>query len=127
MRESDKSERKTKGIADYLQYIKSRQSYLKIFVGEDYPLTEIKYYKELQQRIGEWAKKHRVAYQYIAGKINSREAIEYMGVSERVFYRLISKQKAEMITFIQETENELEGKYSFIPFTDEFMDNVEVK
>lgn len=127
MRESDKSERKTKGIADYLQYIKSRQSYLKIFVGEDYPLTEIKYYRELQQRIGEWAKKHRVAYQYIAGKINSQEAIEYMGGSERVFYRLISKQKAEMITFIQETENELEGKYSFIPFTDDFMNNVEVE
>ena len=127
MNEQTKSLKVTNGIAAYLHYIKQRQTHLKIFVGKDYPLTEFKYYKELQQRIGEWAKKHRVAYQYIAGKINSQEAIEYMGVSERMFYRLISKQKTEMIAFIQETENELEKKYSLTPFTDEFMDNVEVE
>lgn len=114
--------KETIGIRQYLSYIKQRQSYLKIFVGEDYPLTEIKYYLELQQRIGEWAKKHRVAYQYIQDKISSQEAIEYMGVSTRVFYRLLAKQKAELITFIRETEKELENKYSFIPFTDEFID-----
>ena len=125
MNERVNSEKKSKGIRSYLNYIKQRQSYLKIFVGEDYPLTELKYYRELQQRIGEWAKKHRVAYQYIMGKISSQDAIDYIGVSERVFYRIISKQKEEMISFIKETENELEGKYSFIPFTDDFI-NTEV-
>ena len=127
MRESDKSHRETNGIVEYLKYIKQRQVYLKVFVGGDYPLTELKYYEELQHRIKEWGKHHKIAYSYINGKMSASEAIDCMGVSARVFYRLIAKQKAEMITFIQETENELERKYSFIPFTDEFMDNVEVE
>lgn len=124
MNKRTKSFMETKGIAQYLDYIKQRQAYLKIFVGKDYPLTEIKYYKELQQRIGEWAKKHRIAYQYIRCKINTQEAVELIGVSERVFYRLISKQKLELIDFIQKTEDELEKIYSFIPFTDDFISEV---
>ena len=124
MRESDKSKRESIGIVEYLKYIKQRRTYLKIFVRGDYPLTELKYYEELQHRITEWGKQHKIAYLYLKGKMSVRDAVDYMGVSERVFYRLIAKQKAEMITFIQETENELDEKYSFIPFTDEF-DNVE--
>ena len=122
MRKSDKSKRETIGIVEYLKYIKQRQVYLKFFVGGDYPLTELKYYEELQNRIKEWGKHHKIAYLYIKGKMSVSDAVDYMGVSERVFYRLIAKQKAEMITFIQETESKLEGKYSFIPFTDEFND-----
>ena len=110
----------TIGLASYINYITERIAYLKIFAGETYPLTEIKYYKELQRKIGEWAKKHRVAYKYLIGEISRQEATEYMGVSERVFYRIMEKQKSEFITFIDACEKELDKKYSFIPFTNDF-------
>ena len=114
------SRNETLGIASYIQYIADRIAYLKIFVGETYPLAEIKYYRELQCKIREWAKKHRVAYKYLIGEISRQEATEFMGVSERVFYRIMGKQKAEFITFIDACEKELDKKYSFIPFTNDF-------
>lgn len=120
MKEDTKGKKVTNGIAAYLHYIKQRIAYLKIFVGDNYPLMEIKYYKELQHKIREWAKTHRVAYQYIVGEISRQEATEYMGINERTFYRIINKQKAAFITFIEACEKELDGKYSFIPFTNEF-------
>lgn len=118
--ERNKSVSMTKSIRDYLLYVQQRPAYLKQFVG-NCECVEIKYYEETQKRIKKWAKRHRVFYQYISGMINAQEAIEYMGVSERVFYRLMGKQKIEFLSFLQETENELTKEYSFTPFTDDFM------
>lgn len=114
------SRKVTIGLTSYIHYIAERIAYLKIFVGDTHPLMEIKYYEELQRKIKKWAKKHRVAYKYIMGEISRQEANEYMGVSERVFYRVMEKQKAEFITFIDACEKELDKKYSFIPFTNDF-------
>ena len=114
------SRNETLQIGAYIHYVSNRIAYLKIFVGETYPLPEIKYYRELQHKIGEWAKKHRVAYKYLIGEISRQEATEFMGVSERVFYRIMGKQKANLITFIDACEKELDRKYSFIPFTNDF-------
>ena len=120
MEERAKSVSITKSIRDYLLYVSQRPAYLKRFVG-NCECVEIKYYEEIKKRIKKWAKKHRVFYQYISEMIDTQEAIEYMGVSERVFYRLMGKQKVKFFSFLQETENELEKEYSFIPFTDDFM------
>lgn len=121
MDERAKSVSMTKSIKDYLRYVQQRPAYLKRFVGER-STVEIKYYQEIQKRIKQWAKKHRVFYQYISGGITTRDAIEYIGVSERDFYRLMRKQKVKFLDFLQETENKLETQYSFIPFTGNFME-----
>ncbi len=121
MKECVKSRKGTANLKQFLDYIKQRQEYLKRLAGEDYPLTEIKYYKEFSKRIADWGKKHKIFYTYIYGKINVQEGIELMGVSERMWFRIIAKQKSEFVCFLKETEKELDKIYEFIPFTDEFI------
>ena len=120
MNKRAKSASMTKSIRDYLLYIQKRPAYLKKFV-DNCECAEIKYYEETQKRIKIWGKKHKVFYQYIKGEINAEQAIEYMGVSERVFYRLMNNQKEKFLSFLKKTEKELDEKYSFKPFTDDFM------
>ena len=102
----------TKCIKDYLLYIRQRPKFLKRF-GDEKSLDEIEYCEELKKRIDEWAKRHKVFYQYISGRINTKLAIAYIGTSERVFYRLMLKQKVKFLKFLSETENELKNKYVF--------------
>ena len=118
MDERAKSVSMTKSIKDYLRYVQQRPAYLKRF-SDDRALDEIKYYEEIQKKIKKWAKKHRVFYQYISGGITTRDAIEYIGISERDFYRLMRKQKVKFLNFLSETENELDNQYSF---TDDFIE-----
>ena len=56
-----------KGIKEYISYIRARQEYLKKFVGEDYPLSEIRFYRELEIAIKEWGRNHKVVYKYLLG------------------------------------------------------------
>lgn len=123
MNEKVKSAKETKGIANYLCYITQRIIYLQFFTDDINTSIELKYCKELQQRIKEWARTHRICYQYIRGKISVDECVQYMGVSKRVFFYMMAKQKAGFIEFIQKTENELEKKYPFTPSKEYFTED----
>ena len=109
----------TQKVRDYIAYVSKRIRYLKLFQG-DVKFSEYKYYCELRSRIKEWGKSHIIPYAYLSGKFTLEKALEFYGVSEREFYRLIKAQRKRLIKFIEEQEEALEQKYPFIPLTDIF-------
>lgn len=105
--------KETTGLKNYLIYINDRITYLKI-VTAGIPSNEYEYYKALRELIKQWGKTHILCYGYIRGKIDMEHVKNAMGVSERVCYRIISKQRTEFIKFITEQEKILEEQYPHI-------------
>lgn len=103
---------KTARLKQYLIYIRQRATYLKI-LNNGSQSNEYHYYKAMWEYIKEWGITHALSYGYIRGKINIDTVKNYMGVSERVTYRIISKQRDELIELIAKYEKVLEERYPF--------------
>jgi hypothetical protein len=110
--------KETTGLQRYLTYIDDRITYLRV-VTAGIPSNEYEYCKALRERIKQWGSTHILCYSYIRGKIDMTRVIHAMGVSERVCYRMISKQRNELIKFITEQEKILEEQYPHIAEVDE--------
>ena len=109
-----KTAREDVGLKRYLLYIKDRLAFLKaLSVKRD--SNEYKYYFALQEAIKQWGKSHALFYGCLYGKIEVKQAADMCGVSKRTFFRMMSKQRKDLIDFIEEQERILGEKY---PFTD---------
>lgn len=109
------SEGEAVNLKKYLQYIQKRIAFLKALCGEIVS-NEYKYYFALQEAIKQWGKTHVLFYACIYGKIGTKQAAAICGVSQRTFYRIMSKQRKSLIAFIEAQERILDEKYPFIAF-----------
>lgn len=101
-------------LKEYLKYIPKRIAFLKSVCGK-IPSNEYKYYCALQAAIKKWGRAHALFYGCVYGKIGIEQARGMVGVSERTFYRIMSRQRKLLIDFIEKQENILNEKYPFIP------------
>ena len=106
-----------KGVREYLKYIAGRIDYIKR-LGGDIPSNELRYYRALRKAIKEWGESHVAVYGYLYGRITAQQARGIIGVSERQFFRMLDKQCADLVAFIEGQEKALEDKYPFIPMAD---------
>ena len=106
-------------VKEFVRYISQRIAYLKILIG-GIPSNEYKYYCALKEAIKEWGKAHVIFYGCLYGKISVERAKSILGVSESTFFRIMKKQRKDLIDFIEKQENILNVKYPFIPMADIF-------
>lgn len=104
-------------VKKYLKYISKRIAYLKMLMGR-IPTSEYKYYCALQEAVKEWGKAHVLFYGCLCGKLTVAQASSICGVSQSTFFRLMRKQKQDLIGFIEKQEDVLSEKYPFIPMAD---------
>lgn len=121
IKEEPKSANEAVNLKKYLKYIPKRIAFLKTLSGEILS-NEQRYYCALQEAIKEWGKTHVLFYGCIYGKISVKQAKSMCGVSERTFFRMMSKQRKALIDFIEAQECILSEKYPFIAMTEIFMD-----
>lgn len=108
-----KTGREDVGLKSYLLYIHQRVEFLKaLSVNRD--SNEYKYYLALQESIKQWGKSHAIFYGCIYGKIKVKQAADMCGVSKRTFFRMMSKQRKDLIDFIEEQECIWGEKYPFV-------------
>lgn len=103
---------KTARLKQYLTYVRQRATYLKI-LNNGSQSNEYNYHKAMWEYIKEWGITHALSYGYIRGKIDITTVKNYMGTSERVTYRMISKQRDELIELIAKHEKILAERYPF--------------
>ena len=106
-------------MRNYLNYIRQRCIYLNI-VNDGVQSNEYKFYKSLRDRITKWGKNHLIAYKFIRGHIDIKVVQQCLGVPERQCYRILERNRKELIQFITEQERILEEKYPFEESVDVF-------
>ena len=102
--------RELTGLNNYITYINDRLRYLKI-VEDAVSSNEYKFYNALRERIKQWGDTHALCYGNIRGKIDMPHVYRAIGVSERVAYRMMDKQRKELIKFITLQEQILVEQY----------------
>ena len=107
------SNKESAAVQKYLDYIQRRIVWLERNANLD-SIEEIQYYTELRDRIYDWGKSHVLAFKHITGKMTMKELIPVFGCSERTIYRILKPQIDNLVKFIQEQEEALEEKYSFV-------------
>lgn len=113
VKKQPKNKSEAEGLKKYLEYIQKRIAFLKALSGEIVS-NERKYYCALREAIKQWGKTHVLFYACIYGKIGVKQAAAVCGVSQRTFYRIMSKQRKDLIDFIKAQECILGEKYPFI-------------
>lgn len=108
---------KYEALKKYLGYIPRRIAYLKM-AKREIPSNEYKYYLALHEVIKQWGKSHVICYGCLCGKIKVESARAFIGVSESTFHRIMSRQKKDLILFIEKQEKILSEKYPHIPVSD---------
>lgn len=109
--EEENTRNKIKGLRNYLAYIPKRLGYLRADNAQT--SNEWKYYAALYEEIKRWGKLHRVFFRYLIKQIKLEEAKRLLGLSERQTYRVIDRQKQDLMDFITEQEKLLQEKYPF--------------
>lgn len=107
------------GVRNYLAYIENRMRYVKL-LSNGIECNEYRYYHSMLNRIKKWSKNHAVFFAHTCGKVSTEEGKMLLGVPERTFYRLMRKQRKELISLIKQQEAVLSQEYPFIPVTDIF-------
>lgn len=111
--------RESVGLNNYITYINDRLMYLKMTDG-GVSSNEYKFYNTLRDRIKQWGDTHALFYSLIRDKIDMSHVRRAIGVSERVAYRMMDKQRKEFIKFITLQEQILDEKYPhFMEVNDE--------
>jgi hypothetical protein len=100
------------GIRSYIAYIPKRLAFLKICGVQPYS-NEYQYYSELYCEIKGYLNRHKIFKSYILCKIGIEKYKEFYGVSGRTSYRILAKQRANFIKFIEQKEKELLQKYPY--------------
>ena len=111
--------KESEALKAYVKYIPKRIAYLKMLNG-GVPSSEYKYWCELRKRIKQWGETHVIFYACLYGKIDAKFAISLCGVPERTFFRIMSKQRKQLMSSIEKWEKQLTVEYPFIPVTDIF-------
>ena len=101
---------RARDLEGYLSYLENRIKYLSTIPDTD-NFSEIEYCKEMLEASEKWGNSHRIYYQYIRGNITSKEAMSFLGVPERTFYRIMATHKDKLVGLLNRLEAELMAKY----------------
>lgn len=100
------------GVKKYICYVAQRCKYIEHgYIVKD--CDEYHYYRELLDEIISFFEEHKILCWVILGKIKTKEVRCLLGVNERQMFRLLAKQREELIALIEEKERELSEKYPF--------------
>lgn len=103
------------GIKEYVKYVKTRLSWINSGLLEVSD-NQANFYKEINEKINEYARTHQVYLNYLFGRISSKKIETLLGETDRQVFRYLKRQRENLIEYIQEQELILYAKY---PFNDE--------